>query len=90
MHEGKKFRVGDFRVTWDRGQNWLLSPYFELSGRSVIDWARADFAERQKLKVKVDEAGQVFFRIYFRRIGRLAEPKSAGIMGTESGGVAMW
>ena len=47
LHEGKKFRVGDYRVTWDHGQNWLMSPYFESSGGSVIDWMPADFAEEE-------------------------------------------
>lgn len=45
LHEGKKFRVGDFRVTWEDGQNFLVSPYYPLSGGSVIDWMPADFSE---------------------------------------------
>ena len=43
LHEGKKFRVGDFRVTWEDGQNFLVSPYYPSSGGSVIDWMPADF-----------------------------------------------
>ena len=43
LHEGKKFRVGDFRVTWEAGQNFLVSPYYPSSGGSVIDWMPAEF-----------------------------------------------
>jgi hypothetical protein len=43
LHEGKNFRVGDFRVTWEDGQNFLVSPYYPSSGGSVIDWMPADF-----------------------------------------------
>lgn len=38
LHSGKKFRVRDFRVTRERGRNWLLSPFVEEGGGSVIDW----------------------------------------------------
>ena len=47
LHEGKKFKVRDFRVTWEHGQNWLVSPYYPASGGSVIDWMPADFEEYQ-------------------------------------------
>jgi hypothetical protein len=43
LHEGKKFRVGDFRVTWEDGQNFLVSPYYPSSGGSVIDWMPVEF-----------------------------------------------
>jgi hypothetical protein len=43
LHEGKNFRVGDFRVTWENGQNFLVSPYYPSSGGSVIDWMPVDF-----------------------------------------------
>ncbi|MCE5277378.1 MAG: hypothetical protein ABFD92_12190 [Planctomycetaceae bacterium] len=45
LHEGKLFRVGDFRVTWENGQNWLVSPYYPTSGGTVIDWMPPDSAE---------------------------------------------
>jgi len=48
LHEGKLFRVRDFRVTWERGQNWLVSPYYPESGGTVIDWMPADFADEQE------------------------------------------
>lgn len=47
LHEGKKFRVGDFRVTWEDGQNFLVSPYYPSSGGSVIDWMPADFENEE-------------------------------------------
>jgi len=45
LHEGKLFRVRDYRVTWEHGQNWLVSPYYPESGGTVIDWMPADFAD---------------------------------------------
>lgn len=45
LHEGKKFIVGDFRVIWENGQNWLTSPYYPNSGGTVIDWMPADWAD---------------------------------------------
>ena len=47
LHEGKNFRVGDFRVTWEGGQNFLVSPYYPSSGGSVIDWMPPDFADNE-------------------------------------------
>ncbi len=38
MHEGKKFRIRDFRVTREHGRNLLVSPYYPSSGGTVIDW----------------------------------------------------
>lgn len=45
LHEGKTFRVGDFRVTREEGHNFLVSPYYPSSGGSVIDWMPADFGD---------------------------------------------
>ena len=45
LHEGKKFIVRDYRVTWEHGQNWLVSPYYPSSGGTVIDWLPADAAQ---------------------------------------------
>jgi len=50
LHEGQKFRVRDYRVTWEHGRNWLLSPYFESIGGSVIDWMPADFGLESQRK----------------------------------------
>jgi hypothetical protein len=38
IHEDKTFRVRDFRVTRENNRNWLVSPYYHLSGGTVIDW----------------------------------------------------
>jgi hypothetical protein len=42
VHEGKAFRVGDFRVTREGRANFLVSPYYPTSGGTVIDWEPAD------------------------------------------------
>jgi len=42
LHEGKKFRVRDFRVTWEDDHNFLVSPFYPSSGGSVIDWMPVD------------------------------------------------
>ena len=45
LHEDKTFFVRDFRVTWENGHNWLVSPYYPSSGGTVIDWMPLDFAQ---------------------------------------------
>lgn len=45
VHEGKKFLVKDFRVTREGSCNFLVSPYYPISGGSVIDWVPADEAD---------------------------------------------
>jgi hypothetical protein len=45
LHEEKLFQVRDFRVTWELGMNWLVSPYYPSSGGTVIDWAPVDWAD---------------------------------------------
>jgi hypothetical protein len=47
LHEGKTFIVRQYRVTWEDGRNWLLSPYYPSSGGSVIDWMPADWADEE-------------------------------------------
>ncbi|MFA4943808.1 MAG: hypothetical protein WC789_03805 [Lentisphaeria bacterium] len=47
VHEGKNFRVRDFRVTWEGGQNFLVSPYYPSSGGTIIDWMPADSAAQE-------------------------------------------
>lgn len=42
IHERRHFRVRDFRVTWESGMNCLVSPYYPLSGGTVIDWVPAE------------------------------------------------
>ncbi len=38
LHSGKTFKVRDFRVTREGGHNFLVSPYYEEGGGTVIDW----------------------------------------------------
>ncbi|MGZ9163795.1 MAG: hypothetical protein ACXW4U_01325 [Anaerolineales bacterium] len=38
LHADKTFVVNDFRVTWEHGMNYLVSPYYPESGGTVIDW----------------------------------------------------
>lgn len=41
LHSGKKFRVRDYRVTREDGMNFLVSPFYEEGGGTVIDWMPA-------------------------------------------------
>ena len=36
LHSGKKFKVREFRVTFESGMNCLVSPYYEEGGGTVI------------------------------------------------------
>lgn len=38
LHADKTFVCKDFRVTWEYGMNYLVSPYYPESGGTVIDW----------------------------------------------------
>lgn len=42
VHADKTFIVKDFRVTWEHGINYLVSPYYPESGGTVIDWMDED------------------------------------------------
>ena len=42
LHANKTFIVKDFRVTWEHGMNYLVSPYYPESGGTVIDWMDED------------------------------------------------
>jgi hypothetical protein len=45
LHSGKKFFVRDYRVTREEGMNYLVSPYYEEGGGSVIDWMPTEAGE---------------------------------------------
>ena len=45
LHEGKKFKVVDFKVVREGGRNYLVSPYYYKSGGTVIDWMPAPFGD---------------------------------------------
>jgi hypothetical protein len=38
LHADKTFEVREFRVTWEHGMNYLVSPFYPESGGTVIDW----------------------------------------------------
>ncbi len=38
IHSGKSFKVREFRVTREGGRNFLVSPFYEEGGGTVIDW----------------------------------------------------
>jgi len=42
LHADKTFLVREFRVTWEHGMNYLVSPYYPESGGTVIDWMDED------------------------------------------------
>ena len=47
LHADKTFVVKDFRVTWEHGMNYLVSPYYPESGGTVIDWVDEDWADEE-------------------------------------------
>jgi len=38
IHENKKFRVRDYKVIQGPDRPFLMSPYWQTSGGSVVDW----------------------------------------------------
>jgi hypothetical protein len=48
IHCDKEFVMSEFLVIWERGKNWLVSPYYGTSGGTIIDWipVREDNSER--------------------------------------------
>lgn len=42
IHSGKRFKVHEFRVTREGGHNFLVSPFYEEGGGTVIDWVPPD------------------------------------------------
>jgi hypothetical protein len=47
LHADKTFVVRDFRVTWEHGMNYLVSPYYPESGGTVIDWVDEDWRNQE-------------------------------------------
>ena len=45
LHSRKKFKVRDYRVTRENDRNWLVSPYYEEGGGTVIDWMPPEWAD---------------------------------------------
>jgi hypothetical protein len=48
LHEGKLFKVKDYMVVWERGFNFLVSPYYASSGGDVLDWVPADIEDEEE------------------------------------------
>ena len=55
LHADKSFVVKDFRVTWEHGMNYLVSPYYPESGGTVIDWVDEDWATATDDEDDLDE-----------------------------------
>ena len=55
LHADKTFVVKDFRVTWEHGMNYLVSPYYAESGGTVIDWVDEDWATESDSEDDLDE-----------------------------------
>ena len=55
LHADKTFVVKDFRVTWEHGMNYLVSPYYPESGGTVIDWVDEDWANEEGDEDDFDE-----------------------------------
>lgn len=57
IHADKTFIVKDFRVTWEHGMNYLVSPYYPESGGTVIDWWDENWNDDD---LEDDELGEEF------------------------------
>lgn len=55
LHADKTFVIKDFRVTWEHGMNYLVSPYYPESGGTVIDWVDEDWATGEGEEDEFDE-----------------------------------
>ena len=50
LHEGRHFRVRLFRVVREANINMLVSPFYDRSGGSVIDWMPVSQRTSQRLR----------------------------------------
>jgi hypothetical protein len=55
LHSGKTFLVREYRVLREGGMNWLVSPYFEEGGGTVIDWVPPEMMEQDEEDWSVSE-----------------------------------
>ena len=51
LHEGRRFRVRDYKVVVECGMLKLVSPYYATSGGSVIDWMPAPHRKKDTVWV---------------------------------------
>jgi hypothetical protein len=42
LHSGKRFKIREFRVIREGRMNFLVSPYYQEGGGTVIDWVPPD------------------------------------------------
>ena len=54
IHEDKTFKVRDFLVIRDHGLNFLVSPYFQKSGGSVLDWVSPKAKGKNNIVVEMN------------------------------------
>jgi hypothetical protein len=55
IHTDKVFEVKDFKVTWEYGMNYLVSPYYTEGGGTVIDWMDEDQAAEDESDWDADD-----------------------------------
>ena len=53
IHEGKKFKVKDFRVIWEDGGNFIVSPFYPASGGTLLDWVQCNAVQKDDSVVVV-------------------------------------
>jgi hypothetical protein len=53
IHEGKKFKVRDFRVIREDGGNFIVSPFYPVSGGTLLDWVQCNAVQKDDSVVVV-------------------------------------
>ena len=53
IHEGKKFKVKDFRVIREDGGNFIVSPFYPASGDTLLDWVQCSAVQKDESVVVV-------------------------------------
>ncbi|MBO4527448.1 MAG: hypothetical protein IKS92_08620 [Victivallales bacterium] len=53
IHEGKKFKVKDFRVIREDGGNFIVSPFYPASGGTLLDWVQCSAVQKDESVVVV-------------------------------------
>ncbi len=51
LHEGRRFRVREYKVVVECGMLMLVSPFYATSGGSVIDWMPAPHRKKDTVWV---------------------------------------
>ena len=46
IHEGKKFKVKEFRVIREDGGNFIVSPFYPSSGGTLLDWVQGGTVQK--------------------------------------------